>query len=126
MMAETTAKRPPLDVGFRVLKVDEHPATELDFFFWLLETIGMVLSVNYNTELIGKCKCWTAYDPSHPEDSLIATWAKDIPDSVFYEIAMRKTSRVVFFQAAFKDKDAEDRACAIFEKINPSVKMYVL
>ncbi|MBQ4143746.1 MAG: hypothetical protein IJD43_09750 [Thermoguttaceae bacterium] len=115
-----------LDIGFRVLKLDETnmedvyysaedltqedllglisnikpDRTELDLLFGCLIDWGLELSQPYFSEQIDGVTVHT-YDDTGEQPALIACFSPDIPESVIHEIGKRKPLRVVFRDSCF-------------------------
>ena len=111
-----------LDVGFRVLKLDDtnmkdvyyapddydqgmlaalesnikDDRTDLDLLFGCLIDWGLPLSLPYKSEQLGGCTVHTYND-----GDLIACFDANIPESVVKEIAQRKPLRAVFRDSGF-------------------------
>ena len=84
-----------LDIGFRVLKLDDsnikEDRTDLNLLFSCLLDWGLPLSMPYKSEQIDGCTVHTYND-----GDLIACFDPNVPESVVKEIAQRKPLRAVF------------------------------
>ncbi len=115
-----------LDIGFRVLKLDETnmedvyysaedltqedllglisnikpDRTELDLLFGCLTEWGLELSLPYFSEQIDGVTVHT-YDNTGEQPALIACFSENIQESVIHEIGKRKPLRVVFRDSCF-------------------------
>ncbi len=134
-----------LDIGFRVLKLDDsnmkdvyytpdeidqdmiaatesnikEDRNELDLLFGCLLDWGLPLSMPYYSETIDGCIVHT-YDPdSGAYPNLIACFNENIPDTVIKEIARRKPVRAVFRDASFTDSPEKINVFEIFKIYMP-------
>ena len=145
--AENPLLTTDLDVGFRVLKLDESnmndvyysPAelsqdllsdlesnvksdrTDLDLLFGCLLDWGIPLSLPYHSEENDGC---TIHD--YNEGDLIACFDENVPDSVFKEIAKRQPLRVVFRDSSFADSPSKINVSEIFKMISPDTSIKVI
>lgn len=129
-----------LDVGFRVLKLDDsnmkdvyyaagdyeqgmltglesnikEDRTDLDLLFGCLLDWGLPLSLPYTSEQIDGCTVHIYND-----GDLIACFDNNIPESVVKEIAKRKPLRAVFRDAGFADSPAKINVFEIFKLYMP-------
>ena len=129
-----------LDVGFRVLKLDDtnmkdvyyapddydqnmlaglesnikDDRTDLDLLFGCLIDWGLPLSLPYKSEQIDGCTVHTYND-----GDLIACFDANIPESVVKEIAQRKPLRAVFRDAAFASSPEKINVFEIFKFYMP-------
>lgn len=129
-----------LDVGFRVLKLDDSnmkdvyyaagdyeqgmltglesnikkDRTDLDLLFGCLLDWGLPLSLPYTSEQIDGCTVHIYND-----GDLIACFDNNIPESVVKEIAKRKPLRAVFRDAGFADSPAKINVFEIFKLYMP-------
>lgn len=136
-----------LDIGFRVLKVDDSnmndvyyspteynqdlfsnlesnikpDRTDLDLLFGCLLDWGLPLSLPYHSEEIDGC---TIHD--YNEGDLIACFDENVPDSVFKEIAKRQPLRVVFRDSSFADSPSKINVSEIFKMISPDTSIKVI
>ena len=136
-----------LDVGFRVLKLDDSnmnevyysPAeysqtmlsemesnvksdrTDLDLLFGCLLEWGLPLSLPYRSEQIDGC---TVHD--YNDGDLIACFDKNIPDSVIKEIAKRQPLRAVFRDSSFVDSPSKINVGEIFKLLAPDTRIKVI
>ena len=129
-----------LDVGFRVLKLDDTnmtdvyysadeynqgmlamlesnvkaDRTDLDLLFGCLLDWGLPLSMPYHSEQIDGCTVHTYND-----GDLIACFDENIPESVVKEIAKRKPLRAVFRDSGFASSPAKINVFEIFKLYMP-------
>ena len=129
-----------LDVGFRVLKLDDsnmkdvyyaagdytqdtlagmvsnikEDRTDLDLLFGCLLDWGLPLSLPYTSEQIDGCTVHIYND-----GDLMACFDNNIPESVVKEIAKRKPLRAVFRDAGFADSPAKINVFEIFKLYMP-------
>ena len=144
----TTA--PNLDIGFRVLKLDESNMKDvfykpdeisqdilsnaesnikedrnaLDLLFACLIDWGVELSLPLKEENINGAKVYTVNDGESPD--LIACFSENIPESAIREIAKRKPLRVVFRDSSFADSPSKINVTEIFKTISPNTTIKVL
>lgn len=136
-----------LDIGFRVLKLDESnmkdvyytPAeteqdmfeklvsnikedrTDLDLLFGCLLEWGLPLSLPYTSELIDGCKVHT-----YNNGDLIACFNENIPESVIKTIAKRQPLRVVFRDSSFANSPSKINVTEIFKLLSPDTRVKVI
>lgn len=129
-----------LDVGFRVLKLDDsnmkdvyyaaddydqrnlmdmisnikEDRTDLDLLFGCLLDWGLPLSMPYRSEQIDGCTIHTYND-----GDLIACFDANVPESVVKEIAKRKPLRAVFRDSSFTDSPSKINVFEIFKLYMP-------
>ena len=129
-----------LDIGFRVLKLDDtnmkdvyyapddydqgmlaalesnikDDRTDLDLLFGCLIDWGLPLSLPYKSEKIDGCTVHTYND-----GDLIACFDKNIPESVVKEIAQRKPLRAVFRDSGFASSPEKINVFEIFKLYMP-------
>lgn len=129
-----------LDVGFRVLKLDDtnmkdvyyapddydqgmlaglesnikDDRTDLDLLFGCLIDWGLPLSLPYKSEQIDGCTVHTYND-----GDLIACFDTNIPESVVKEIAKRKPLRAVFRDSGFASSPEKINVFEIFKLYMP-------
>ena len=129
-----------LDVGFRVLKLDDtnmkdvyyaagdydqqnlvdmisnikEDRTDLDLLFGCLLDWGLPLSLPYTSEQIDGCTVHTYND-----GDLIACFNPNVPESVVKEIAKRKPLRAVFRDSSFADSPSKINVFEIFKLYMP-------
>ena len=125
-----------LDIGFRVLKLDDsnmkdvyyaadeyeqksltdmisnikEDRTDLDLLFGCLLDWGLPLSLPYTSEKIEGCTVHTYND-----GDLIACFDRNVPESVVREIARRKPLRAVFRDSSFADSPSKINVFEIFK-----------
>lgn len=136
-----------LDVGFRVLKLDESnmndvyysPAeysqdllsmlesnvksdrSDLDLLFGCLLEWGLPLSLPYSSEQIEGC---TVHN--YNDGDLIACFEEDVPDSVIKEIAKRQPLRAVFRDSSFANSPSKINVEEIFKLMAPDTRVKVI
>ena len=129
-----------LDVGFRVLKLDDtnmkdvyyapddydqgmlaglesnikEDRTDLDLLFGCLIDWGLPLSLPYKSEKIDGCTVHTYND-----SDLIACFDANVPESVVKEIAKRKPLRAVFRDSGFASSPEKINVFEIFKLYMP-------
>ena len=129
-----------LDIGFRVLRLDDtnmkdvyyapddydqgmlaglesnikDDRTDLDLLFGCLIDWGLPLSLPYNSEQIDGCTVHTYND-----GDLIACFDTNIPESVVKEIAKRKPLRAVFRDSGFASSPEKINVFEIFKLYMP-------
>ena len=142
---QPTAKN--LDVGFRVLKIDESNMkdvyysageisqqdlieqisnirdgrTDLDLLFGCLVDWGVSLSLPIKTETIEGVKVHNVND-----GDLVACFANDIPEAAIRQIAAAKPLRAVFRDSSFKSDSAKINVTEIFKTISPNTTVKVV
>jgi len=133
-------EHPPIDTGFRVLKLDDSnmkdvyyapddydqgmlaglesnikdDRTDLDLLFGCLIDWGLPLSLPYKSEQLGGCTVHTYND-----GDLIACFDANIPESVVKEIAQRKPLRAVFRDSGFASSPEKINVFEIFKLYMP-------
>lgn len=136
-----------LDVGFRVLKLDETnmedvyysaqeydqqmlqkmesnikpDRTDLDLLFGCLLEWGLPLSMPYRSEQVEGCIVHTYND-----GDLIACFDKNIPESVIREIAKRNPLRAVFRDSSFATSPEKINVGEIFKLLAPDTRVKVI
>ena len=136
-----------LDIGFRVLKLDDtnmkdiyyapddydqgmlaalesnikDDRTDLDLLFGCLIDWGLPLSLPYKSEQLGGCTVHTYND-----GDLIACFDTNIPESVVKEIAKRKPLRAVFRDSGFASSPEKINVFEIFKLYAPDTGIKVL
>ena len=129
-----------LDIGFRVLKLDDtnmkdvyyapddydqgmlaglesnikDDRTDLDLLFGCLIDWGLPLSLPYKSEQLGGCTVHTYND-----GDLIACFDANIPESVVKEIAQRKPLHAVFRDSGFASSPEKINVFEIFKLYMP-------
>ena len=140
-----TAK--PLDIGFRVLKIDDSnmkdvyysageisqqdlveqisnikdDRTDMDLLFGCLVDWGVPLSLPIKTETIEKLQGYNVND-----GDLVACFANDIPEAAIRQIAAAKPLRAVFRDSSFKSDSAKINVTEIFKTISPNTTVKVV
>ena len=136
-----------LDVGFRVLKLDDtnmkdvyyapddydqgmlaglesnikDDRTDLDLLFGCLIDWGLPLSLPYSSEQIDGCTVHTYND-----GDLIACFDANIPESVVKEIAQRRPLRAVFRDSGFASSPEKINVFEIFKLLAPDTRVKVV
>ena len=148
--AEHATTAPNLDIGFRVLKIDEsimkdvfyspnetsqdllstlesnikEDRTDLDLLFACLVDWGVELSMPLKTEEINGIKVYTVNDSENPD--LIASFSENIPEATIREIAKRKPLRIIFRDSSFADSPSKINVTEIFKNFSPNTTIKVL
>lgn len=148
--AEHATTAPNLDIGFRVLKIDEsimkdvfyspnetsqdllstlesnikEDRTDLDLLFACLVDWGVELSMPLKTESIDGVEIHTMSDGDAP--ALITCFAQNIPETVVRKIAARHPLRAVFRDSSFSDSPAKINLTEIFKTYSPETEIKVL
>ena len=148
--AEHATTAPNLDIGFRVLKIDEsimkdvfyspnetsqdllstlesnikEDRTDLDLLFAYLVNWGVELSMPLKTESIDGVEIHTMNDGDTP--ALIACFAQNIPETVVRKIAARHPLRAVFRDSSFADSPAKINLTEIFKTYSQETEIKVL
>lgn len=138
--SESPTTTQDLDIGFRVLKLDDtnmkdvyyapddydqgmlaalesnikDDRTDLDLLFGCLIDWGLPLSLPYKSEQLGGCTVHTYND-----GDLIACFDANIPESVVKEIAKRKPLRAVFRDSGFASSPEKINVFEIFKLYMP-------
>ena len=138
--SESPTTTQDLDIGFRVLKLDDtnmkdvyyapddydqgmlaglesnikDDRTDLDLLFGCLIDWGLPLSLPYKSEQIDGCTVHTYND-----GDLIACFDANIPESVVKEIAKRKPLRAVFRDSGFASSPEKINVFEIFKLYMP-------
>ena len=136
-----------LDVGFRVLKLDDSnmtdvyygaeeydqqmiaglvsnikpDRTDLDLLFGCLVDWGLPLSLPYTSEEIDSCTIH-----NYNDGDLIACFDEKVPESVIREIAKIKPLRVVFRDSSFSDSASRINVEEIFKLLSPASSVKVI
>jgi adenine-specific DNA-methyltransferase len=136
-----------LDIGFRVLKVDDTnmtdvyyspeeysqnvleqmesnikpDRTDLDLLFGCLLEWGLPLSFPYSSETIEGC---TVHN--YNDGDLIACFDEAIPDSVIKTIAKKQPLRAVFRDASFANSPSKINVTEIFKMLAPDTRVKVI
>lgn len=138
---------PNLDIGFRVLKLDDtnmndvyyaageytqklldtaennikEDRTDMDLLFGCLLDWGLPLSLPHTHEEIDGVTVHT-----YNNGDLIACFAKNISEAVIREIAGRKPLRVVFCDSSFESSPEKINVEEIFKLLTPNTKVKVI
>ena len=136
-----------LDIGFRVLKLDESNMTDvyyspdefsqdllarlesnvktdrndLDLLFSCLLEWGLPLSLTYSSEEI---EGYTVHNYNNGD--LIACFEENIPDSVIKKIAKKQPLRAVFRDSSFANSPAKINVGEIFKLLAPDTRVKVI
>ena len=148
---DSTSDKPaaakPLDIGFRVLKIDDSNMkdvyysageisqqdlveqisnikdgrTDMDLLFGCLVDWGVPLSLPIKTETIENLQVYNVND-----GDLVACFANDIPEAAIRQIAAAKPLRAVFRDSSFKSDSAKINVTEIFKTISPNTTVKVV
>lgn len=136
-----------LDIGFRVLKLDDTnmtdvyyaagdytqdllsmlesnvkaDRTDLDLLFGCLLEWGLPLSLPYTSEQIEGCTVHTYND-----GDLIACFDENIPDSVIKTIAKKQPLRAVFRDSSFANSPSKINVGEVFKLLAPDTRVKVI
>ena len=136
-----------LDIGFRVLKLDDsnmnevyyspddysqgflnqlesnikEDRTDLDLLFGCLLDWGLPLSLPYSSEQIEGC---TVHN--YNDGDLIACFDENIPNSVIKEIAKKEPLRAVFRDSGFASSSSKINVGEIFKLMAPDTTVKVI
>lgn len=136
-----------LDLGFRVLKLDESNMTDvyyssaeynqdllsmlesnvksdrngLDLLFACLLEWGLPLSLPYSSEMIDGCTIH-----NYNDGDLMACFDENIPDSVFKAIAKKQPLRAVFRDSSFADSPSKINVGEMFKLLAPDTRIKVI
>jgi len=145
--SDKPAAAKPLDIGFRVLKIDDSNMkdvyysageisqqdlveqisnikdgrTDLDLLFGCLVDWGVLLSLPIKTETIENLQVYNVND-----GDLVACFANDIPEAAIRQIAAAKPLRAVFRDSSFKSDSAKINVTEIFKTISPNTTVKVV
>ena len=137
----------PLDIGFRVLKIDDSNMkdvyysageisqqdlveqisnikdgrTDMDLLFGCLVDWGVPLSLPIKNETIENVQVYNVND-----GDLVACFANDIPEAAIRQIAAAKPLRAVFRDSSFKSDSAKINVTEIFKTISPNTTVKVI
>ncbi len=143
-----------LDIGFRVLKVDDSNMedvyyaageytqellsnmesnikagrTDMDLLYGCLLEWGLSLSLPHKTETMDGVTVHTvneSRDKDVPSD-LIACFADNISETIIQKIARRQPMRAVFHDRSFSDSAAKINVGEIFKLLAPNTKVKVI
>ena len=148
---DSTSDKPaaakPLDIGFRVLKIDDSNMkdvyysageisqqdlveqisnikdgrTDMDLLFGCLVDWGVPLSLPIKNETIENVQVYNVND-----GDLVACFANDIPEAAIRQIAAAKPLRAVFRDSSFKSDSAKINVTEIFKTISPNTTVKVV
>ncbi len=148
---DSTSDKPaaakPLDIGFRVLKIDDSNMkdvyysageisqqdlveqisnikdgrTDMDLLFGCLVDWGVPLSLPIKTETIENLQVYNVND-----GDLVACFANNIPEAAIHQIAAAKPLRAVFRDSSFKSDSAKINVTEIFKTISPNTTVKVV
>lgn len=136
-----------LDIGFRVLKLDDSNMKEvyyraeeysqnildalesnikedrddLDLLFGCLLEWGIPLSLPYSSEMIDGC---TVHN--YNDGDLIACFDDAIPDSVVKAVAKKKPLRAVFRDSGFENSPSKINVGEVFRMLSPDTRVKIL
>jgi adenine-specific DNA-methyltransferase len=136
-----------LDIGFRVLKIDDSNMkdvyysvgeisqqdlveqisnikdgrTDMDLLFGCLVDWGVPLSLPIKTETIENLQVYNVND-----GDLVACFANNIPEAAIHQIAAAKPLRAVFRDSSFKSDSAKINVTEIFKTISPNTTVKVV
>ena len=136
-----------LDIGFRVLKLDDsnmkdvyysadeysqnildvlesnikEDRTDLDLLFGCLLEWGIPLSLPYSSEIIDGCMVH-----NYNDGDLIACFDEAIPDSVVKMIAKKQPLRAVFRDSGFVNSPSKINVGEVFKMLSPDTRVKVL
>ena len=145
--SDKLAAAKPLDIGFRVLKIDDSNMkdvyysageisqqdlveqisnikdgrTDMDLLFGCLVDWGVPLSLPIKTETIENLQVYNVND-----GDLVACFANDIPEAAIRQIAAAKPLRAVFRDSSFKSDSAKINVTEIFKTISPNTTVKVV
>ncbi|MBQ7080247.1 MAG: site-specific DNA-methyltransferase [Fibrobacter sp.] len=145
--SDKPAAAKPLDIGFRVLKIDDSNMkdvyysageisqqdlveqisnikdgrTDMDLLFGCLVDWGVPLSLPIKTETIENLQVYNVND-----GDLVACFANDIPEAAIRQIAATKPLRAVFRDSSFKSDSAKINVTEIFKTISPNTTVKVV
>ena len=145
--SDKPAAAKPLDIGFRVLKIDDSNMkdvyysageisqqdlveqisnikdgrTDMDLLFGCLVDWGVPLSLPIKTETIENLQVYNVND-----GDLVACFANDIPEAAIRQIAAAKPLRAVFRDSSFKSDSAKINVTEIFKTISPNTTVKVV
>ena len=140
-------KNNKVDVGFRVLKLDDsnmndvyygvdqynqsllslmesnikEDRTDLDLLFGCLLEWGLPLSLPYSSE---KIDSYTIHD--YNDGDLIACFDENIPENIIKTIAKKQPIRAVFRDSSFKDSPSKINVGEIFKMLAPDTRVKVI
>lgn len=136
-----------LDIGFRVLKLDDtnmkevyyapqaftqemlptleenvkEDRTDLDLLFGCLLEWGLPLSLPYSSEVVDGCTIH-----NYNDGDLMACFDAKVPDAVIRHIAKLQPLRAVFRDSSFVDSPAKINVGEIFKSLAPDTRIKVI
>ena len=136
-----------LDVGFRVLKLDDtnmkdvyyapqaytqdliakleenvkEDRTDLDLLFGCLLEWGLPLSLPYSSEVVDGCTIH-----NYNDGDLIACFDAKVPDAVIRHVAKLQPLRAVFRDSSFADSPSKINVGEIFKALAPDTRIKVI
>lgn len=136
-----------LDIGFRVLKLDDsnmkevyysadeynqdfldalesnikEDRTDLDLLFGCLLEWGIPLSFPYSSEVLERCTIH-----NYNDGDLIACFDEAIPESVIKAVARKQPIRAVFRDSGFVNSPSKINVGEIFKMISPDTRVKIL
>lgn len=136
-----------LDIGFRVLKLDDsnmkdvyysadeynqnildtlesnikEDRTDLDLLFGCLLEWGIPLSLPYSSEIIDGCMVH-----NYNDGDLIACFDEAIPDSAVKTIAKKQPLRAVFRDSGFVNSPSKINVGEVFKILSPDTRVKIL
>lgn len=145
--AENPEAAQELDIGFRVLKLDDtnmkdvyysadeynqsfldklesnikEDRTDLDLLFGCLLEWGIPLSLPYSSGMIEGCTIH-----NYNDGDLIACFDEAIPDSVIKAVARKEPIRAVFRDSSFVNSPAKINVGEIFKMLSPDTRVKVI
>lgn len=145
--SDKPAAAKPLDIGFRVLKIDDSNMkdvyysageisqqdlveqisnikdgrTDMDLLFGCLVDWGVSLSLPIKTETIEGVKVHNVND-----GDLVACFSEQIPEAAIRQIAAAKPLRAVFRDSSFASDSAKINVTEIFKTISPNTTVKVV
>jgi adenine-specific DNA-methyltransferase len=154
IVAEKPLDRASLDIGFRVLKLDDtnmedvyyaageytqemlkgmtsnikSDRSDMDLLFGCLLDWGLPLSLPHTQEVIDACLPDRQGTTIHTynDGDLIACFADNVSESVVKEIAKRQPLRVVFRDSSFTSSPEKINVEEIFKHLAPNTKVRVI
>lgn len=145
--AENSDATENLDIGFRVLKLDDsnmkdvyysadeynqnildalesnikEDRTDLDLLFGCLLEWGIPLSLPYSSEITDGCMVH-----NYNDGDLIACFDEAIPNSVVKTIARKQPLRAVFRDSGFENSPSKINVGEVFKMLSPDTRIKIL